>query len=102
MHRAAGLAFASLVFAAVPVAAQVSPFPAVNPGNGVLIQQGTAGSPVLTPLQRQDQARYSIQQQSCASRSGAVADRCFSDLRTTIESDKLKNQAIDSGPRREK
>ena len=51
--------------------------------------------------QRQnDQARYSVQQQSCASLAGASADRCNSELRTTIEADKLRNQAIDAGQSR--
>ena len=102
MQRAVVLALAGLVFAAMQAAAQVSPFPTVNSGTGVLIQQGTAGSPVLTPLQRQDQTRYSIQQQSCSGLSGQAAARCDSELRTTIESDKLKQQAIESGQRREK
>jgi hypothetical protein len=102
MYRAAGLTLASLVFSAIQAAAQVSPFPTVNSGGGVLIQQGTAGSPVLTPLQRQDHTRHSIQQQSCSGMSGQAAARCDSELRATIESDKLKQQAIESGQRREK
>jgi hypothetical protein len=102
MYGSLGLALAGLVLTAMQVAAQVSPFPTVNTGNGVLIQQGTAGSPVPTPLQRQDQARYSIQLQSCSGLGGQAAARCDSELRATIESDKLKQQAIESGQKREK
>jgi len=102
------LALAALVFAAAPLAAQVSPFPQVNAGSGVLVQQGTAGSALnrgagtgLGPLRNQERARYQVQQQSCAGMGGASADRCYSDLRTSIEADRLKNQAIESGARRD-
>lgn len=90
---------------AEPVMAQVSPFPNTNTGSGQLIQQGVAGSrggnSTRFEQRQNDQARYSVQQQSCAN-AGASADRCNSDLRTTIESDKLRNQAIESGRARER
>jgi hypothetical protein len=105
MYRAIALGFGWLAIAMAQAAAQVSPFPQVSPGSGVLVQQGTAGSAIrgtdLGPLRNQERARYSVQQQSCASMSGASADRCYSELRTTIEADKLKNQAIESGARRD-
>lgn len=108
MYRLAGLALAVSMLAAAPLAAQVSPFPQVNAGSGVLIQQGTAGSAInrgdgtgLGPLRNQERARYSVQQQSCAGMAGASADRCYSELRTAIEADRLKNMAIESGARRD-
>lgn len=106
VYRLAALLFAGLLLAA-PLAAQVSPYPQVNSGSGVLIQQGTAGSALnnsgtgLGPLRNQERARYSIQQQSCASMTGVSADRCYSELNTAIEADRLKNMAIESGARRD-
>ncbi len=103
--RGTTVAIMVLALAAAPATAQVSPYPQVNPGGGVLIQQGTAGStprgPDLAPLREQERARYSIQQQSCAAMTGASAERCLSELRTAIEADRLKNQAIESGAQRE-
>ena len=102
------LSIAALVGAATvgPALAQVSPYPNVNTGSGALIQQGVTGSRPMDSgryEQRQlDQSRYSVQQQSCASMSGASADRCFSELRTTIEADKLRNQANDAAQPRQK
>lgn len=100
---AALVAFLGGALVAGDARAQASPYPTVNTGTGQLIQQGVTGSRnsggASTRFEQRlnDQSRYSVQQQSCGGLSGVSADRCNSELRTTIEADKLRNQAIDAG-----
>jgi|JI10StandDraft_1071094.scaffolds.fasta_scaffold1770234_2 type IV secretory pathway TrbL component len=86
--------------------AQVNSYPGTSLG-GSGVQRypsgsGSSGSAAgRAAQQRLDSAKHDTMLQSCGGMSGATADRCYSELRTTIESDRLKQQSLQSGPFRE-
>jgi len=86
--------------------AQVNSYPGTSLG-GSGVQRypsgsGSSGSAAgRAAQQRLDSAKHDTMLQSCGGMSGATADRCYSELRTTIESDRLKQQSLQSGRRRE-
>jgi hypothetical protein len=104
MPRVAAAALLSLLVAgAVPALAQVNSYPGTNLG-GSAVQRypsGSGASAGHAAQQRLDSAKHDTMLQSCGGMSGASADRCYSELRTTIESDRLKQQSLQSGPFRQ-
>jgi hypothetical protein len=96
-----------LLCATVPALAQVNTYPGTSlGGSGVQrYPSGSAssggGAAARSAQQRLDGAKHDTMLQSCGGMSGASADRCYSELRTTIESDRLKQQSLESGRRRE-
>ena len=101
------LAVAALLSAlvATPASAQVNSYPGTTlGGSGVQSYPSGAGSgsaAARAAQQRLDGARHDTMLQSCGGMSGPAADRCYSELRTTIESDRLKQQSLQSGPFRD-
>lgn len=108
MPRLAAAALLSVFLAGVvpaiaPVVAQVNSYPGTSLG-GASVQRYPSGSgagAATAAQQRLDSAKHDTMLQSCGGMSGASADRCYSELRTTIESDRLKQQSLQSGPFRE-
>lgn len=106
MPRVAAAALLSVLLAgAAPALAQVSSYPGTNLG-GSGVQRypsgsGSGGTAARSAQQRLDSAKHDTMLQSCGGMSGASADRCYSELRTTIESDRLKQQSLQSGHSRE-
>lgn len=98
---------AAVLAGAAPALAQVNSYPGTSlGGGGVQRYPGAAGSSgggaaARAAQQRLDSAKHDTMLQSCGGMSGATADRCYSELRTTIESDRLKQQSLQSGPFRE-
>lgn len=93
------------ILAAGTAQAQVNSYPGtILGGSGVQRYpsgSGSGGTAARAAQQRLDGAKHDTMLQSCGGMSGATADRCYSELRTTIESDRLKQQSLQSGPRRE-
>ncbi|MBL8705955.1 MAG: hypothetical protein JNM30_13975 [Rhodospirillales bacterium] len=98
---------AVLLAGAAPASAQVNAYPGTTlGGSGVQrYPSGSApsggGTAARAAQQRLDSAKHDTMLQSCGGMAGAAADRCYSELRTTIESDRLKQQSLQSGPFRE-
>lgn len=105
MPRVAAAVLLSLLLAgAVPALSQVNSYPGTSlGGSGVQRFPGGSGGAAAgrAAQQRLDDAKHGVMSQSCAGMSGPSADRCFSELRTTIESDRLKQQSLQSGHSRE-
>ena len=109
MSRYAAVALLSaLLVGAAPAWAQVNSYPGTGLG-GSAVQRypsgaatnGSRGAAARGAQQRLDDAKHGVMSQSCAGMAGPSADRCFSELRTTIESDRLKQQSLQSGPFRD-
>ncbi len=106
MPRFAAAALLSvLLVSAAPVLGQVNSYPGTSLG-GSGVQRypsgsGSGGTAARAAQQRLDSAKHDTMLQSCGGMSGASGDRCYSELRTTIESDRLKQQSLQSGQSRQ-
>jgi hypothetical protein len=76
-----------------PAAAQTSPQPRTRIEVPLMVPDH--GPSATLPAQRLDRTQSRVRAQSCASMSGAAAERCYSDLRTKIEADKLRQGATE-------
>jgi hypothetical protein len=89
----------------VPVMAQQNPaqarIRAADTPTLRVAPQNLRAQPV-TPARRLDATENSVKAQSCASLGGASADRCYSDLRTKIMADDLRNRALEASQDRQK
>lgn len=77
-------------------AAMAQTTPQARPRVQVPLMVPDHGPSATLPSQRLDRAQSTVRAQSCASMSGAAAERCYSDLRTKIEADELRRRATDS------
>jgi len=59
-------------------------------------QTGPGASQPTSPARRLNDTQNAVRVQSCASLSGAAAGRCYSDVRTKIIADDLRQRSIDS------